>query len=38
MLKEVREWLSVPLEVIDQAIELISSEVITQYEYDPGDE
>jgi hypothetical protein len=35
-LKEAREWFSVPLEVIDQAIELISSESIKHYEYDPA--
>lgn len=35
-LKEAREWFSVPLEVIDQAIELISSEAIKHYEYDPS--
>ena len=34
-LKEAHEWFSVPLEVIDQAIELISSEAIKHYEYDP---
>jgi hypothetical protein len=34
-LKEAQEWFSVPLEVIDQAIELISSEAIKHYEYDP---
>jgi hypothetical protein len=34
-LKEAKEWFSVPLEVIDQAIQLISSEAITHYEYDP---
>ncbi|HEV2755211.1 MAG TPA: GIY-YIG nuclease family protein [Actinomycetota bacterium] len=35
-LKEAREWFSVPLDVVDQAIELISSEAITHYEYDPS--
>lgn len=37
-LKEAQEWFSVPLDVIDQAIELISSEAITHYEYDPSEE
>lgn len=32
---EVREWFSVPLPVIDQAVDLISSEAIVNYEYDP---
>ena len=33
--KEAHEWFSVPLHVIDEAIDLIESEAITNYEYDP---
>lgn len=33
-LKAAQEWFSVPLDVINQAIELISSEAIKHYEYD----
>jgi hypothetical protein len=32
---EVTEWFSVPLEVIDKAIELLQAETIESYEYDP---
>lgn len=32
---EPQEWFSVPLSVIDDAIRLIESEAITNYEYDP---
>jgi hypothetical protein len=32
---EAREWFSVPLDVIDEAIQLIQSESIVNYEYDP---
>lgn len=35
---EAREWFSVPLNVIDEAIELIQSEAITNYEYDPDEQ
>lgn len=31
---EAREWFSVPLAVIDEAIELISAESVSNYEYD----
>ena len=34
----MQEWFSVPLEVIDQAIELISSEAIKYYDYDPTEQ
>ena len=30
------EWFVVPLEVIDEAVDLIESEAITNYEYDPA--
>jgi hypothetical protein len=33
---EVREWFSVPLNVIDEAIDLLQAESIESYEYDPG--
>jgi hypothetical protein len=32
---EAREWFSVPLNVIDEAIELLQAESIENYEYDP---
>ena len=32
---EVREWFSVPLDVIDEAIDLLQAESIESYEYDP---
>jgi hypothetical protein len=32
---EVREWFSVPLDVIDKAINLLQAESIGSYEYDP---
>lgn len=32
---EVREWFSVPLAVIDEAVSLIEAETIQNYEYDP---
>lgn len=32
---EVREWFSIPLDVIDEAIDLLQAESIESYEYDP---
>ena len=32
---DVREWFDVPLAAIEQAIELIASDGIQNYEYDP---
>ena len=32
---DVREWFSVPLKVIDEAIDLLQAESIESYEYDP---
>ncbi len=32
---EVREWFSIPLEMIDEAIDLLQAESIESYEYDP---
>lgn len=34
---DAREWFSVPLEVIEEAVELIESESIQSYEYDPDE-
>lgn len=34
---DVREWFSVPLEVIEEAMDLIQSEGIQSYEYDPDE-
>ena len=36
--KEAREWFSVPLEVIDEAINLIDTDAVTNYEYDPDEQ
>lgn len=33
---EVREWFSVPLDMIDEAIDLLQAESIESYKYDPG--
>jgi len=35
---EAREWFSVPLEVIDEAIQMIEAETITNYEYDSDEQ